>query len=222
MIIDLTHEQKNPPERRKHRVGKDGKVVVRDLANVTGIVVHQTACVFGVASYQVKAAGGDAILAKRRRALDVACHAIAFREQEVGVVLPNPLEWWVNHGNGFNAYTLGLEIEGLYPGLLSRPQQTTWGGGNKPTPMLASTIENAREALRYLVEEGRRRGAPIRDVYAHRQSNNKPSDPGEEIWKRVVLEYGVPKLGLVPHQSLKLDDGRPIPVEWDPAGFGYY
>lgn len=220
MITDLRSEQQNPPKTVKHRLDKEGKVVVRDLAKITGVVIHQTGVVFGTSEQQIKAAGGDKVLAKRRRALNVACHALAFREAEVGVVIPNPLAWYVNHGNAFNSYTLGLEVEGVYPGVLAKAAQTTWGG--KPTPMLEATIDNAREALRYLVEEGRRQGAPIKNVFAHRQSNNKPSDPGEELWRRVVLEYGVPVLGLEPVWNRKLDDGRTIPVEWDPNGIGRY
>ncbi len=83
------------------------------------------------------------------------------------------------------------------------------------------------QALALNVREGRKLGMPIEYVHAHRQSSaTRRADPGEELWKRVVLEFGVPVLGLTTEPARTLPgrngDGRPIPLEWDPDGVGSY
>jgi len=224
--LDLCDEQKNPPP-YKVRDGKKiniaqtarGKVVVRRPSDITGIGIHQTACVFGPA-------GASKADQRHRRALNVPCHALAFRDGTF--VTAFPLEWYVYHGNELNAFSLGLEIEGHYPGLPDDPRtparediKTTWKG--KATPFDDLTVETSREALRYLVEEGRSRGMPIEWIWAHRQTNgSKPSDPGWEIWKHVVLDYGVPTLGLRTQPNQTWRDGKPIPAQWEPGATGRY
>lgn len=219
-FLDLTPLQKNPPDlvrgKRKHLVRR-GRVVERAPKDITTIVVHQTACVFGPLEQPDK---------RHVRALGVACHALAFND---GVVaLPNPLPWYVWHGNEFNPVSLGLEIEGHFPGLPDDPSTprrediaTVWGG--KATPLTATLVEASCAALDYLVAKGRELGMPIEFIAAHRQSSDtRRSDPGWEIWRTVVLEYAVPKLGLKTLPSYAIGNGRPIPKEWDPHGVGRY
>ena len=223
--LDLTSEQVNPPPPKDTVDGKKmnivklqgNKVFIRKPQTVTGIGIHQTACTFGPAADPDK---------RYRRALHVPSHALAFRDGTFATAFPLP--WYAYHGNSLNAFTLGLEIEGQNPGIADDPTtpkredlQSTWGG--KPTPFDDLAIETARAALKYLVEEGRKLGMPIEFIWAHRQSNgNKPSDPGFEIWKHVVLEYGVTQLGLKTQCSKIWDDGKMIPPHWDPNGVGKY
>lgn len=217
VLLDLRGEQ-HPVlfPRRKKADGKVvntsqvvlGKTVVRAPSTVTGIVLHQTACVFGPSDPA----------RRHRRALAVPCHALAFRDGTYAC--PAPLPWFLYTSNGFNATTLGLEVEGKYRGL-ERDPNTCWGGNE--TPLDELTVATARAAMRWLVEEGRKLGMPIRLVYAHRQSNGqKPSDPGEGLWKRVVLEYAVPVLGLSTAPSRTMGDGKPIPRAWQPDATGSY
>ncbi len=222
-FFDLRSVQSKRHKKTK-RVG--GRTVKRDPRTVDSVVVHQTAIEYGLSKRQIDAAAGDRDLALAYRGLNAACHAIAFRS---GVyVATHPLVHYVNHGHGFNAHSLGLEIEGRYPGLMDDPStapredlRTTWRGN--PSEMTDLVIETACEALRYLVEEGRASGMPIRRVYAHRQSKgNRVSDPGQEIWERVVLGFAVPELGLETMPRVISRDGNPVPKEWDPAGFGPY
>ena len=136
-VLDLRAEQKNPFPPKKGADGKvvntsktlNGKTVCRDPKTVTGITIHQTACVFGPAKDREKA---------YRRALGIPAHAVAYRD---GVyVITAPLDWYLYHGNDLNSFSLGLECEGHYPGLLDDPKtpirediKTTWGGD--PTPL---------------------------------------------------------------------------------------
>lgn len=224
-MLDLRSEQ--VPAHRKTRTRR-GRTVLRDPRRISGIVVHQTAARYGVTDRQLRVSGGNRQLALGRRALNVACHAMAFRDGFF--VVTHELAAHVNHGNGFNAYCLGLEIDGRYPGLRDDPATTptredlitTWGG--EPDAITDTIVATAREALRWLVVAGRAAGMPIGHVFAHRQSSGKRrSDPGEELWQRVVMEYAVPVLGLEAHPEMALGSksagpGRPIPVEWDPVG----
>ena len=223
--LDLCGEQVNPPPPKVTADGKTqnivklqkGKVVVRDPKTITGIGIHQTACVFGPVNDRKKA---------YRRSLNVPCHALAFRDGVFATAFPLP--WYVYHGNELNAFTYGLEIEGHYPGLLDDPttpkredEQTTWGG--TATPLDDLTIESARAALKYLYEEGLKLGSPLQYIWAHRQSNGiKVSDPGQGIWKHVVLDYGVAVLKLKTRPNDVFRDGKPIPAPWEPAASAKY
>lgn len=206
---------------RKFKRGADGRPVVRDPAQVTGITIHQTAVPYSAAAYQVQAAGGDRELALARRSLQVACHMMAFRGGFVA--WPNPLDWYVYHGNGFNSFELGLEIDGLYPGVIGG---ATWSG--KPASEVTDDVVRAAcAAIELMVIEGRKMGMPIRYIHAHRQSSaTRRDDPGEELWKRVVLDFVVPALGLITEPARVLPgrngNGRPIPTQWDSNGVGSY
>lgn len=223
--IDLCGLQKNPPLQKVDSAGKKtnivqlkgGKVVVRDPKTVTGIGIHQTACVFGPENDRQKA---------YTRSLKVPCHALSFRDGTF--VTAFPLSWYVYHGNELNSFSLGLEIEGHYSGKPDDPTtpkrediDSTWGGN--PTPFNSLAIDTARAALKHLVEEGRKLGMPIEFIWAHRQSNGiKPSDPGHEIWKHVVLEYGCTQLGLRTQCEKTWRDGKAIPGVWDPSSTAKY
>lgn len=215
-VVDLRAEQPNPPPlyngKRKHWI-RNGRVVMRDPSKIDGIVLHQTACVFGKREDQPT---------RYHRALGVACHALAFDD---GVVaLPNPLRSYVQHGNGFNDRSLGLEVECNARGLVADPK-TVRGMEQGPLP---GAIAAGREALRALLELGRAEGMPIRYVWAHRQSSpTRRSDPGEALWKALVVEYAVPVLGLEVQPTMVLaakrgGSGRPLPPQWDPGGVGTY
>lgn len=196
---------------------RNSAVVRRDPSTVNGIVLHQTAVVYSVSSETVASLSGNKQLALAYRAKKVACHALSFEGFYAKLY---PLDWYVYHANRFNRKTLGLEIEGKFPGLTD-DLSTLWKGS--PTVVTRGRIEAAHAALSYLVEDGRKMGMPIKYLYAHRQSKGmRRSDPGEELWRKVALEYGVPVLGLETRPLVAIATGKPIPKEWDPQGYGSY
>lgn len=216
-LYDLRAEQTDPPAMARKFKLRGGRVVVRNPASINAITVHQTAVEYGVAKYQIDASGGDEDLALARRALAVACHVMAYRRGFI--VWSNPLKWYVYHGNGFNAHSLGIEIDGNYSGLKGG---STWNGkpATTPTPEL---IKAARAGIELLVCKGRAAGMPIEYIHAHRQSSaTRRSDPGEELWRAVVLDFAVPVLGLKTEPDRVVGDGRPIPKDWDQSGVGSY
>lgn len=215
-ILDLRSEQTDPAPKSKI---VHGHTVMRAPHTVTGICIHQTACTYGVSQAQINAAGGDRDLALHRRALNVACHAMAFMDGTL--VLTNEMQSYINASNGLNASCLALEIEGRYPGLVNDPIGTTWGGD--PTPLTGTTVAAAQEGVRKLVQLGRAAGMPIQFIYTHRQSSEtRRSDCGEALWRNVVLDFAVPVLGLKTAPTMTVGSGRPIPEEWDPSGVGHY
>ena len=217
-VIDLRGKQKALPKPAKKWRIRNGQVVSRDMSTVDGVVLHQTAVWYGVSKRQVREAGGDEHKALHNRGLKIACHAIAFGGDKADLdcahaVITNPLQWYVNHGSRLNKKSLGLEIEGKYPGLMKHSDER----------VPDHVIKAACDALRFLVEEGRKQGAPIKYVWAHRQSSpTRRDDPGEEIWQRVALDYGVKVLGLETQPQKTWGKGSPIPVEWESGGKGHW
>jgi N-acetyl-anhydromuramyl-L-alanine amidase AmpD len=225
-VLDWRARQPNPPPlvrgERKHRLVSK-RVFERDPRTIDGIVLHQTACTFGPVDNEQK---------RHERAFGVACHALAFRDMHV--VLPNPLPWLVWHGNGLNDRSLGVEAEGRLPGRRDDPStapredlESTWGGS--PDDVTEALVAATRRAIRELCERMfEEHGQTLKYVWAHRQSSGtRRSDPGEELWSRVVLEYAVKVLGLKCEPALALPSksgpGRPIPKVWDPtSGVGRY
>ena len=214
-IVDLTSEQVDPPQfdPPKHRIVK-GKVLARKPNGIDGIVIHQTAVNFGFSPLALKQAGGNKELAEHRRALNVAAHVTAFSTGKA--VVANPLLWYVYNANEFNKRILGLEIEGSYPGLLKSATKSS-------SSFDGEIVEAAKAGLAYLVTEGRKLGMPIKWIWAHRQSSvDRRADPGEEIWRKLVLAYAVPVLGLQTDPHYTIGDGRPVPKDWDPEGLGRF
>jgi hypothetical protein len=197
---------------------KGGRVVLRDPTKIIGITLHQTACEFGLAAYQIKAARGDRRLAQARRALAVPAHVVSFEEQ---FVTPCPLLALAYHGHGLNNFTYGEEIEGLYFGVAG-DLKTLWTGKlDRATEWTPKRRDTARAALYYIYTNGRRLGSPLEYLFAHRQSTAKPSDPGQQVWEDIAIDFGEKELGLKPKLEYTLVDrhgrkGRPIPREWDP------
>lgn len=202
------------------------RTIVRRPEDIDGVVIHQTACVFGASAQQVRAAGGDEALARHRRALQVCVPVVAFRDGTF--VHSAELLWYLYSSNGFNARSYALECEGHFSGLLDDPttprredELSIWKGA-EPTPLTPTAIDCYREALRYLVNEGRKLGSPLRYLWAHRQSSgDRRSDPGEGVWKELE-PFARRELHLEPQYAKTIKDGRPIPREWAAGGIGRY
>jgi len=216
-VFDLSDCQ--PAAQPKTRI-RGGETVARNPGTIDTIVLHQTAVEFGTSRAAVRAAGGDAELAQRLRALNVGSHALAFREG--WVVIQRTLRSYSYHANGLNRRSLGLEIEGNYRGLADDPR-TVWSGARPSGALDELTVATARAAVSWLVRTGRALGMPLRFIAAHRQSSpTRRADPGEEIWRRVALEHAVAELGLETVPGRTWGEGRPIPIEWQPDGVGNY
>lgn len=191
------------------RLFRDGGVMEsldrRDWSKVTGICLHQTACVLGE---------------RPQRWINCGCH--------VGITRGGQTLWLhdfderVVHGHLWNAQTVGIEVDGLYAGDEARPLQTTWDDPStshreSPLPLTNEAIAATRNAIRWIVNAVAAKGGRIRALVAHRQaSRSRRNDPGSAIWKEVALpmmnELGLSDGGI----GFKLGDGYAIPECWDP------
>lgn len=193
----------------------------------TGLMLHQTAVEFGVTKNQIRAAKGDEDLALARRALNIATPATIFTTPDMRVllVLSGPFDWHMNHGNGANGETLGVEIAGRFEGLLG-DRSTLWcpdGRGTcLPTRVTDDVVRGWRSALAHVVELARGEGHPLVDLFGHRQSSEtRRSDPGEFLWEQVAIPLA-DEVGLKIHPDRVWGSGRPLPQQWDPLASAKY
>jgi len=222
-LIDLRKER--VASRPKVRLDASGSAHVRKPEAIIGICLHQTAVRYSVSAQQLAAAGGDRAVALARRALNIAAHAVVFQPDPAGshgpLLVPcAPLLWHVNHGNGLNPITLGLEVDGLYAEVEGDPR-TVWGG-KAPTTWTAQMADAVVAMIAWLKQEAAKESIDIGYVYAHRQSSaTRRSDPGELIWKTAALP-AMESLGLQMDPARIWGNGRPLPAAWGVAGGGKY
>lgn len=228
---DIGHELANPArkisgdDKGKLMVecSPSGKTLMRDPKKIISLGLHQTAADFTVVKYQIQAAGGDTKLALARRCINVPAHAFALTEGFFVTGLPLLAHAFCGHG--LNGHALQVEIDGKYCGTTKDRDGSTWGG--KPMTVTPLLIETARNAVGYLYEEGKKLGCPLEFYEAHRQYTAKPSDPGEELWVAVGIDFCEKVLGLKPRLDYFEKDrngkkGQPIPHDWDPRSTHKY
>lgn len=189
----------------KHRDGG-----FRAWTKITGVCLHQTACNMGERPERYDTLG--------------AHFAVLRSGRVVWVHDMNRIVW---HGNAWNAGTVGIEIDGLFEGVLGDPS-TLWNDpstkirevGQRVTP---AQIVATKQLVRWICSEIAKAGGEIKALVAHRQSSkDRRDDPGSEAWQAIALPL---------HAELSLHDGGvgfalgglPIPEAWDPrcAGVKY-
>jgi len=191
-----------------HGPKREWKVYGRPWSKVTGVCLHQTACVLGE---------------RDERWDSVGAH--------VGITASGKIEWLhgfdrvVAAANGFNAQTVSIEVDGRFEGVEGDPS-TLWDDPSTPVREAATTFTPAqvaavKDAVRWIVAEVAAHGGQVKVLVAHRQSSGqRRSDPGSAIWRRAALPL-IAELGL--HDGghgFKIDDGYPIPEAWDPSRVG--
>lgn len=204
-------------ERQKKR-GKPARGP-RSFAKITGITLHQTACVFRGPH--------------QKAVLNVPVHSMTFADGQVALL--NPADAYMSHGHGLNRSDIGIEvscnaagIEGVFNKHKGdKAPNTFWRSVSTPnsTPVEATDeqLEITRQLVRYYVELVRARGGELKHIHAHRQSAGKPADPGSRIWKAVGLwaqkEFGLTHSTKGLRKSVDgthLEGGSAIPTAWDP------
>ncbi|HUV14190.1 MAG TPA: peptidoglycan recognition family protein [Acidobacteriota bacterium] len=183
--------------------GKEHIIRRRPWKHVTGICLHQTACVLGE---------------KPTRWNNVGCHIGITRSGKI--IWLHDFDFAVVHGNGWNSRTVGIEIDGTYEGIEGN-DRTFWrpkGSKAKPTPLTQETIDATKAAIQWIYDEVACHDGEVKVLVAHRQaSKTRRSDPGSAIWKSIALpmqkELGLGDGG----KGFTIGSGLPIPTEWNPA-----
>lgn len=196
------------PESGDSSAKPDGYVRVKgDPADVKGwrswsdidvIVLHQT----GVLMSDTP---------ERFRTLDA--HIGILIDHPTPIVQVQDLLAYMHHANELNEPSIGIEINGRFPGRKSRydPAKHTAAG---PAD---SQIADTRRAIAWLCETAEENGGAITRILPHRVSNDmRQADPGEVAWREIGLwaihEYGLTDGGA----GYCVGDGMPIPFAWCP------
>jgi hypothetical protein len=187
--FDNTRDVRNGP-------GKDSG---RYAPSVTTIVLHQTAVKFGTTKRNRDKYGER--LALHRRFYKVPYHCVALLNGDV--LWNNEIDRYTYHGNSSNARSLGVAVEGSFPGLESKRKP-------KHHAIDDFLIATARAAVKLMLLKAEEAGANVTHIQAHRNySSGRVGDPGERLWREVAL-----RAGLVVDGELAAGGGRPIPTEW--------
>lgn len=144
----------------------------------------------------------------RNRILGQPYHVVGLLDGDV--IRNHPVERYTSHGGLGNGFTVGVGIEGSYPGRESarKPKHTRL---ELAIPVARAAIVEAEKMLRESGVTG-----PIK-INAHRCfSATRAADPGEGLWREAAL-WAVDHLGLVADYEVKAGSGLPIPVDWDPS-----
>lgn len=182
----------------------------RPWSKVTGVCLHQTACHMGE---------------RPGRYAKTGAHVIVTRQGQV--IWLHDFDQVVVHGHGWNAQTVGIEVDGLYEGVEGDPR-TVWDDPSTKVreqgmTLTDATVQSLQAVIRWIVAEVARNGGKVSALVAHRQSiDDRRNDPGGAIWRRVALPMSA-ELGLTDGgDGFKLGKGRPIPREWDPSRTAKY
>jgi len=174
----------------------------RPLKAVTAIVLHQTA------PGEARSMGEDP-----DRWFDLQAHVSITRAGTI---------FWVNKfnvimfaANWFNRFSVSLEIDGHFEGVLG-DDRTLWRKAPRPPAKLTPRIlESSRRAVEWICDEVGAHGGQVTDILAHRQTkDSREADPGEAIWKGVGL-WAQKELGLKNDVNYTRGSGKPIPKQWD-------
>lgn len=191
-------------DRRKTASKKHVRLLPRMWKSVTGICLHQTACLLGE---------------RPERWDTVGAHVGVTRSGKV--IQMHDFNRVVYHGNGWNNGTVGIEIDGLYAGV-EGDLKTVWDDPSTPSreqgmALTQESVIATRAAIRWICYEVARNGGKVKVLVAHRQaSKNRRNDPGSAIWKSIALPMHA-ELNLTDGGGgFTLGEGYPIPNEWDP------
>ncbi len=195
----------NDRRRTALQVHDGQKAAGRPWKTVTGICLHQTACVLGE---------------RPERWDTVGAHIGITRSGKV--MLMHSFDKIVAHGNKWNTQTVGIEIDGLYEGVDGDPH-TVWDDPSTPRHevgqrLTPESIKASKDVIRWIVAEVASHGGKVRALVAHRQASiNRRNDPGSAIWQEVALPLHA-ELSLTDGgKGFTLGNGLPIPEAWNPA-----
>jgi N-acetyl-anhydromuramyl-L-alanine amidase AmpD len=168
----------------------------RDWKDITSIVLHQT---------------GVWMTDTPTRFERLKAHIAILGDHKTPIVQVHPFTAYLYHANSLNSGSVGIEINGHFPGLAEDfiPEKHTAIGPNE------EQITSTQKAIKLICHEVERHDGCVTHIHAHRQSSpNRRSDPGEIAWIECG-EWARKELGLSSGgPGTKFEKGRPIPWEW--------
>ncbi len=189
-------------DRRQYAIRNHQDGGERPWKAITGICLHQTACVLGERPERWDTLGAHLGVLRSGRVV----HVHDFSR----------LVW---HGNGWNAKTIGIEIDGLFEGIHGDPS-TVWDDPSTPVhekgmDVTAAQVEAVKQTIRWCASEVQQHGGEVKVLVAHRQSSkSRRNDPGSQVWKEIALPM-MEEMGLSDGGLGFQIGGFPIPEAWD-------
>ena len=186
----------------------------RSWQQTRGVTMHQTACDMGERIERYDTIGAHFAVLRSGRIL---------RMCDVNRI--------VYHGHGWNNQCIGIEVNGLYPGLEDDPTtvhdealQTTWDDPSTPTreqpqKVTPQAMKSTRYLLRWLYWHVAQNGGNLITLGGHRQAvDSRRNDPGQAIWQQVVLPIQKELMLNDGGKNFKLpaSSGYVIPEAWNP------
>jgi hypothetical protein len=174
---------------------------LQDLNNIRGVTFHQTGCRLGDDHERIK-----------------KVNATFYLSQRGFVYLLHDPRLFIWHGHGLSYGTMGIEVEGNFYGeegkeyTLYKPE--TYGGPDQVNPDM---LRGSDTLFGYLCQLFYLNNLDWDFIRAHRQgSKNRPSCPGESIWKEIALPF-MTRLARpnADGGAYTTGSGRPIPAVWD-------
>lgn len=189
------------PERFRNITGehelKKGSTRERDMAKVTHIMLHQTACRLGL---------------RPERYHNVACHCAVLYDGTVLYV--NNLKHSVWHGHGFNSFSIGIEIDGHFAGI-EGDKRSIWRGGGPTHELTPEQIQGTKNLLTWLMGQSKALGGGFVNLVCHRQgSDQRQGDPGSAIYEAIV-PWARETLGLKVPWYETYGTGMYPPRQWE-------
>lgn len=235
ILPDLPANKRAPTNKEPARI--------RPANTVTTLCLHQMAVAFGVSKSRVRYWRGQIAEAsalvrdlyqfaalgveQSEEAANAFARRIALHERMCKIsyhyaallngdrLKINAADLYTYHGNGANKRSIGLAVEGLFPGLEEKRAA-------KHNDLDDFLIETIRGLVRLAIMDAEAAGMPITQITAHRvYSGNRVADPGELIWEEVAL-WAIREFGLTVDYELQVGSGRPIPFEWDESALYDY
>ena len=197
-------------DRRKYAAQVHGPehewpVTDRPIEKVTGVCLHQTACLLGERVERYDTCGAHFAVTRMGK-----------------IIWLHDFDRNVAAANGWNNGTVSIEVDGLYAGVEGDPS-TVWDDPSTPGRETAMTLTpetiNAVNALLRWIKQ--QLGPQMNVIVAHRQSSSsRQNDPGSGIWKHCALPMHLELHCTDGGIGFKLDSGKPIPEKWDPRCTG--
>ena len=170
----------------------------RNWSEINGVTLHQTGC-----PMPTSPSGWDRL------------NAHFGITQEGLLIQVNPCTDMIWHAQGLSRTTIGIEIEGNYPGLIDNCK-TLWKGGGPACSLNAAMLEAAEQLFAILTAEFATNNVEWEYTRAHRQSKNtRTADPGEEIWKLIAMPWMIRNGSTDGGSDFKRGSGKPIPKQWN-------
>lgn len=141
--------------------------------------------------------------------------------QEGRPILINEPEIFIWHAQGLSMRSIGVEIEGNFPGIEGNVK-TLWKGGGGPHSLSKDMIQGSLTIKDDIERRFKEQNQRWKYIFAHRQSHaTKMADPGQEIWLKIALNWAE-LTGCKAQPEFKTKKGLPLPQQWGPYESSYW